>query len=180
MKTLILILFNLLTLSNVFSQNLVDTNPNFKSDLIRFEVVDSIWIRIDPIHNVVDSILSNEGLNESLVRNKLLEPLNQLRKEYGSDELVLNEQLSYNLLNSAEFGLPLTGITWSTYGVFSEYNYISVFDDRELSFLKYNIDVMCVDKDLFKDLINPNATQVGFYFTQNLEDKTYSLMIYVQ
>jgi hypothetical protein len=180
MKQILFISLFITAFVNVFSQNLVETNPEFKSDLITFEIVDTMWIRVDPIYNVVDSNLMNEGLNESVVNNNFLVVLNQLRKEYGSNEVTLNQQISYDLLNSFEYGQPLKGVTWSASGFFYEYNYISIFEDRESSFIRYNLDVICIDQDLFKEVMNPNATQVGFYFSQNREEQSYGLAIYVK
>lgn len=180
MKPISLIFVFLLSLVNVFSQTSIETNSQFKSDLIKFEVVDSMWIRITPIHDVVDSVLINEGLNQDEVSSNVITVLNQLRKEYGSNELTLSQNISDELSGSFEYGLPLDGITWSSIGFFNEYNYISIFENRELAFLRYELDVMCIDKDLFAEIINPNATQVGFYFNQNVEEQSYELAIYVK
>lgn len=180
MKKLILTTLSLLVSLFVYSQELVQTNPKFKSDLITFEVIDTMWIRINPIYNVVDYGLMTDGLNEDSINSKFVKVVNQLRKEYGSGEVTLNQQINNDFISTYEYGQPFNGFTWTTFGLFNQYNYISIFEDRESSFIRYNLDVMCVDEDLFNELINPNATQVGFYFKQNIEDRSLDFAIYVK
>lgn len=180
MKTLILLPILLLTYLVSYSQTIPNTVIEFKSDIIKFEVVDSMWTRIDPINNVFDSILSNEGLDESLVISNLLNTLNQLRKNFGSTEVSLNQQISDDLNSSLTYGTYLNGFTNITTGFFYEYNYVSLFDNREVAFCRYLLDCMCVDSDLFRELINPSSTEVGFHFTQNYDDLSYQFAIFVK
>jgi hypothetical protein len=180
MKKLIITALSLLITLFVCSQELAQTNPKFKSDLITFEVIDTMWIRIDPIYNVVDSVLTTEGLNEDSINSKFVKVVNQLRKDYGVGEVTLSQQINNDLIESFVYGQPLKGITWSAGGFFYSYNYISVFDDRESALIRFELDILCVDEDLFNELVNPNATQFGFYFDQNLEEQSFEMSIYIK
>lgn len=180
MKSVSLIFVFLLNLVNVFPQTSLETNPQFNSSIITFEVLDTMWIRIDPIYNMTDSLLMINGLNEDSINTKFVSVVNQLRKEYGVGEVSLNQQINNDFISTYEYGLPFAGFTWTTLGFFYEYNYISIFQDRESAFIRYNLDVMCVDKDLFNELMNPNATQVGFYFKQNHEEQSLDFAIYIK
>ena len=180
MKKLILTSLSLLVTLFVCSQELAQTNPKFKSNLITFEVLDTLWIRIDPIYDVADSILMTEGLNEDSVKSKFVKVVNQLRKDYGVGEVTLSHQINNDLIGSFVYGQPLNGVTSMSVGFFYGYNYISVFDDRESAFIRYELDIMCVDEDLFNELVNPNATQVGLYFNQNLEEQSYEMAVYIK
>ena len=180
MKTLIFLSVLLLTSLVSYSQTIPNTDIQFKSEIIKFSVVDSMWTRIDPINNVLDSILSNEGLDESVVMGNLLNTLNQLRKNFGSKEVSLNQQISDDLNSSLTYGTYLNGFTNITTGFFYEYNYVSLFDNREVAFCRYLLDCMCVDSDLFRELINPSSTEVGFHFTQNYDDLSYQFAIFVK
>lgn len=180
MKKLVLTTFSLLLSLFVFSQELTQTNPKFKSDLITFEVVDTMWIRIDPIYDVVDSTLMTEGLNVDSTNSKFVNVVNQLRKEYGVGEVTLSQQINNDLIESFIYNQPLNGVTSMSVGFFYNYNYISVFEDRESAFIRYQLDVMCTDEDLFNEIVNPNATQVGLYFNQNLEGQSYEIAIYIK
>ena len=180
MKTLIFLSILLLTSLVSYSQTIPNTDIQFKSEIIKFSVVDSMWTRIDPINNVFDSILSNEGLDESIVMGNLLNTLNQLRKNFGSTEVSLNQQISDDLNSSLTYGTYLNGFTNISTGFFYEYNYVSLFDNREAAFCRYLLDCMCVDSDLFRELINSSSTEVGFYFTQNYDDLSYQFAIFVK
>ena len=180
MKKLILTTLSLLVSLFVSSQELAQTNPKFKSDLITFEVINTMWIKVDPIYNVVDSVLMTEGLNEDSVRSKFVNVVNQLRKDYGVGEVTLSQQINNDFISTYEYGQPFNGFTWTALGFFYEYNNISIFEDRESSFIRYQLDFMCITEDLFNELVNPNATQVGFYFKQNIEEQSLNFAIYIK
>lgn len=156
-------------------------NPNFKSDIINANIIDSLWTEISPIHNDTTSPLIKDGINQSLVMEKFVDELNKFREEQGLSPVSMSNQLSQYLTGAMEYDLPLNlGFTWGTYGTFSEYGYVSKYKDVERSFCRYLIDVMSIDSVSFNDLTNPDSKEVGYYITQNMDDKTYNFMVYIK
>jgi hypothetical protein len=140
-----------------------------------------MWIEIKPLHNDTTSTLIVNGINESLVMNKLLGVLNDFREGHGASKVSHDIQTTRYLVSSLVHSLPLNdGFTWSTYGSFSEYGYISNTEDIETAFCQYLIDIMSLDYDLFKTIVDPNNTEVGFYFTQDSDEKSYTFIIFIK
>jgi len=179
MKHLLSLFLTLLFLTNVNSQ--VTSNSVYKSEIIKIVVIDSMWTRIDPLYNDTSSIFIVKGLDESLVMEKMVDALNLFRENYKLNSVSYNPSISKYLASSVIYTTPLDqGLTWGSYGLFTEYGYISNSNDIEFRFCQYLIDVMSVDEDLFKEITNPESKDVGVYFTQNLDDRSYTFMIFIK
>jgi hypothetical protein len=180
MKNLVVLCVSLVMTLNSFGQtlNVPGTDYPYNSDIITFVRMDTLTYDIIPLNN--DSLTIQVELDESYIRENFINSLNKFRSEYGSSPLVLNTTISSSLESSIVYGTPLDGHTWSTYGLFTEYGYVSNFDNKEEKFCDYLIDVMSIGTDLFKELISPNATEFGVYFRQNIDDRTFDFIIYVK
>jgi len=144
-------------------------------------VIDTMWVEIKPLYNDTNSVLIVNGINEGLVMEKMLDVVNSFRKNNGVSEVYQNYEISQDLESSIVNSVPLNfGITWGTYGLFSEYGYVSNGEDIESRFCQYLIDVMSLDYDLYKTILDPNNFEVGFYFIQNLTDQTYSFVFFIK
>ena len=111
----------------------------------------------------------------------MLDVVNDFRKRNGVSEVYQNYEISQDLESVIVRGTPFSfGYTWGTYGSFSEYGFVSNVKDVESRFCQYLIDVMSLDYDLYKTIVDPNNFEVGFYFTQNLTDQTYSFMFFIK
>ena len=74
----------------------------------------------------------------------------------------------------------ITGLTWSTYATFSDYNYVQNTKSKEARFCDFLMDNMSVTSDLFLELISEHVKEAGFYFKENPIDRTYDFAIYVR
>lgn len=175
------LLFLTLTL-NLFAQPLtiVGTDVPYESEFITFEKVDSFLIEITLLNEDLNSPEVTYGINELVVMDSLLSVINKYRVKHGSSELTFSTQIYYDLRGSTLFGFPSNGVTWSLYGTFSNYGVLSQFNNKEVKFCQYLIDMMTISEEQYLDLINPNVTEVGFYFTENLEESTYDFSIHLK
>jgi hypothetical protein len=182
MKRFIPLFIGLFLTINSISQipNILDVPSRFKSDVIRYVVTDDGYT-YEPLVENDTSLVTQIGLNCILVDLSIVESVNNLRDEFGLTRLTYSKDIS-NYLMSAELNdLPLSqGFTWGTYSLFSDYGYVSHFENKELKFCDYLLDFMTLDDDLFLDLTNPYSKEFGISFTQNYEDKTYNFMIFIR
>jgi hypothetical protein len=182
MKRFIPLFIGLFLTINSISQipNILDVPSRFKSDVIRYVVTDDGYT-YEPLVENDTSLVTQIGLNCILVDLSIVESVNNLRDEFGLTRLTYSKDIS-NYLMSAELNdLPLSqGFTWGTYSLFSDYGYVSHFENKELKFCDYLLDFMTLDDDLFLDLTNPYSKEFGISFTQNYEDKTYNFMIFIK
>ncbi len=177
MKNLVVLTICLVLSFTVKSQD----RSHFKSDIITYEVIDTMWTEIKPLYNDTNSSLIVNGINEGLVMENMLNVVNTFRKNNGVPEVYHNYRISQDLASVLVHGTPYNfGHTWGTYGSFSEYGFVSNVKDVESKFCQYLIDVISLDYDLYKTIVDPNKTEVGFYFIQDLTDQTYSLEIYIK
>ncbi len=177
MKNLVVLTICLVLSFTVKSQD----RSHFKSDIITYEVIDTMWTEIKPLYNDTNSELVVNGIDEGLFMEKMLDVVNDFRKRNGVSEVYQNYEISQDLGSVIVRGTPFSfGYTWGTYGSFSEYGYVSNVEDVESRFCQYLIDVMSLDYDLYKTIVDPNNFEVGFYFTQNLTDQTYSFMFFIK
>lgn len=182
MKRTILLLVGLIVAFESFSQtsNVPDVPTRFNSDIIKY-VVNDEGFTFEPLVEDKTSLVTENGLNHTSVILSVVESINILRSEFGLTKLTFSEDISNYLTVSNLNSLPLSqGFTWGTYGLFSEYGYVSHFENKELKFCDYLLDVMSLDDDLFLDLTNPSSTEIGIFFTQNYGDKTYEFMIFIK
>ena len=180
MKNVVVLCVSLVMVLNSFGQT-SDIQKRFKSDIITY-VDNGDWaIKIIPLQEDKTSPITEYGLNQQLVIESVLTSINNLRSENGVSELTFSNEISDYLTTSNLNDLPLSqGFTWGTYGLFSEYGFIAHFENKELKFCDYLLDVMSLDSDLFSDLTNPSSKTVGVFFSQNYSDKTYNFMILVK
>lgn len=177
MKNLVVLTICLVLSFTVKSQD----RSHFKSDIITYEVIDTMWTEIKPLYNDTNSSLIVNGINEGLVMENMLNVVNTFRKNNGVPEVFHSIEISQDLESSIVNSTPLNfGFTWGTYGLFSEYGYVSNAEDIESRFCQYLIDVMSLDYDLYKTIVDPNNTEVGCHFIQDLNDKTYSFMFLIK
>ena len=174
-------LFLVLTL-NLYSQPLmiVGTNVPYESEFITFKDIDSLWIEVSLLNVDTNASEVTYGINELVVMDSLLSVINKYRVKHGSTELTFNKQIYYDLRGSMLFGFPSSGVTWSLYGTFSNYGVLSQFNNKEVKFCQYLIDMMTISEEQYLDLINPNVTEVGFYFTENIDELTYDFSIHLK
>lgn len=158
------------------------TNYPFYSDIIKFKQSETYdgFLEIYPIDKYVSLTATPPVLNEKLVQQNLLKSLNALRKQYGRKPLKLNTSISSRLNTAMVTGNGIGEITWTTYASFNSFNYVRNFQNKEEKFCDYLFDVMSVTPELFLDLIDSNAKEVGFYYNHNTDDKTYDFVISIK
>jgi hypothetical protein len=156
------------------------TDYPFYSDIIKFQDSElNDLIEIVSVNKYINWDLIPIPLNEKLVQQNLLKSLNALRKQYGRKPLKLSNEISNNLKKSIETNSSII-VTWTTYGTFNEFNYVHQFKNKEAKFCDYLFDVMSITSELFFELINSNATNVGFYYKHNEQDSTYTFAVYIK
>jgi hypothetical protein len=158
------------------------TQYPFYSDIIKFEQSNTYvgMLEIAPIDKYVKLSATPLILNEKLVQQNLLKSLNVLRKQYGKKPLKLNSTISSRLKSAIINETSIGEITWTTYASFNSFNYVRNFQNKEEKFCDYLFDIMSVTPELFLELINSNAKEVGFYYNQNSVDKTYDFVICIK
>lgn len=183
MRRIVFLVVGLTLLSNVFSQSLnkMSLKKRFNSDIITYRLNGYGEVEMVPLKENYNSPLVQNGLNETPVIKSITTSVNNFRKEFGLTPLTFSQDISNYLTSSNINGLPLSrGFTWGTYGGFSEYGFISHFENKELKFCDYLLDFMSLDDDLFSDLTDSNSKSIGIYFSQNHSDKTYDFMILIK
>jgi len=145
MKSLVVLSICLVLSFTVKSQD----RSHFKSDIITYEVIDTMWTEIKPLYNDTNSELVVNGIDEGLFMEKMLDVVNDFRKRNGVSEVYQNYEISQDLESVIVQGTPFS------FG-------------------------MSLDYDLYKTIVDPNNFEVGFYFTQNLTDQTYSFMFFIK
>jgi hypothetical protein len=108
----------------------------------------------------------------------MLKSINRLRAEYGRRPVKLSKEICDEMKKVSERN-PINYITWATYGFYSDFNYVRHFENREEKFCDFLFDIMSVTPELFLELINKDATEMGFYYSQNEEDRTYGFNIFL-
>jgi hypothetical protein len=158
------------------------TQYPYYSDIIKFEQSTTYvgMLEITPIDKRINLSATPPVLNEKLVQQNLLNSLNILRKQYGKKPLKLNSNISARLKNAVINETSIGEITWTTYASFNSFNYVRNFQNKEEKFCDYLFDVMSVTPELFLELIDSNAKEVGFYYKQNSIDKTFDFIVYVK
>jgi hypothetical protein len=182
-KLLISVIFTIVAFaSNAQVITVPGTQYPFYSDIIKFEQSNTYvgMLEITPIDKYVKLSATPPVLNEKLVQQNLLKSLNVLRKQYGKKPLKLNSTISSRLKNAIVNETSTGEITWTTYASFNSFNYVRNFHNKEEKFCDYLFDVMSVTPELFLELINSNAKEVGFYYNQNSVDKTYDFVICIK
>jgi len=155
------------------------TDYPFYSDIIKFQDSElNNFIDIVPVNKYINWSVAPPVLNEILVQQNLLKSLNSLRKQYGRKPLKLNSEISNNLKKSIETNSSII-VTWTAYGTFNDFNYVHQFENKEAKFCDYLFDVMSITSELFFELINSKATNVGFYYKHNKQDTTYTFAVYI-
>ena len=156
------------------------TDYPFYSDIIKFQDSDLYgFTEIVSLNKHINWEVEPPVLNEILVQQNLLKSLNALRKQYGRKPLKLSNEISNNLKKSIETNSSII-VTWATYGTFNEFNYVRQFENKEAKFCDYFFDVMSITSELFFELINSKATNVGFYYKHNKQDSTYDFAVYIK
>lgn len=169
--------------SPAFNQHILipGTNYPFLSEIITFKGDTSdIFIQIFPVDSTIDLSAVPPVMDQEFIRKQLIYSLNSFRKKYGKKPLKYSLEISDNLAYVFENQAPISGLTWSTYATFMEYNYVRNFKNKEARFCDLLMDNMSVTAELFHELIKDNAKEAGFYFKQNPFDRTYDFAIYVR
>ena len=158
------------------------TQYPFYSDIIKFKQSETYdgFLEIYPIDKYVNLSSTPPVLNEKIIQQNLLKSLNALRKQYGKKPLKLNSTISSRLKSAVINETSIGEITWTTYASFNSFNYVRNFQNKEEKFCDYLFDVMSVTPELFLELIDSNAKEVGFYYNQNTSDKTYDFVISIK
>jgi hypothetical protein len=169
--------------SPAFNQHVLipGTNYPFLSEIITFksDTID-LFIQISPVDSTIDLSAVPPVMDQEFIRKQLIYSLNAFRKKYGKKPLKYSLEISDNLAYVFENQAPISGLTWSTYATFREYNYLRNFKNKEARFCDLLMDNMSVTAELFKELIKDDAKEAGFYFKENQIDRTYDFAIYVK
>lgn len=157
------------------------TNYPFLSEIIQFKGDSSdLFIQIYPIDSTLDLSAMPPVMDQEFIRKQLIYSLNSFRKKYGKKPLKYSLEITENLTSVFENQESISGLTWSTYATFREYNYVRNFNNKEAKFCDFLMDNMSVTAELFKELIKDDAKEAGFYFKENPIDRTYDFAIYVR
>jgi len=93
MKSLVVLSICLVLSFTVKSQD----RSHFKSDIITYEVIDTMWTEIKPLYNDTNSELVVNGIDEGLFMEKMLDVVNDFRKRNGVSEVYQNYEISQDL-----------------------------------------------------------------------------------
>ena len=153
----------------------------FYSDIISFKQSEyNDLIEIVPI-NKVDLNATPIVLNEGAVRANMVDAINRLRSQYGVKPLKYSKSLAASIHLWKTDGIPFDGpITYSEYSTFLSFNYVRNFSNKEEKFCDMIFDLQCYDEESLLQLINPNSTIIGFNYSQNPIDQTYSITISIK
>ncbi len=157
-----------------------DSHIPFQSKFIQILDDRSGWIKVIPLDSTIDFTVNPIPLNEEVFMNSFITVLNQFRKGYGRKPLRYSPEISENLKNSTEYGIPLNGISYSSMGFYRDYNYVTDYPNREFMFGEFLIDQMKITLETFQTLVSSKVQTVGYYFKQNREDGYYDFMIFIQ
>ena len=103
-----------------------------------------------------------------------------MRKEYGRKELKHDHTLCEQIAHGYENYLPEKEVTSYTAIIPAYYaNIINHFEDKEMAFCDYLIDLATVMDVNFYKLTNAKATKFGFYLKRD-EDNNYSFLLLVK
>ena len=184
-----LLVLVLIIKSIAFSQVITvpGTEHPFYSDIIKFQDTDFTmfggegeFLEIVPKDNTIDLTAKDIILNETLVSNNILKSLNEFRSQYGKKPLKVNNKISLNLEHAIMYGDYVDGVTSARYAPYWTFNYVRNFENRESKFCDYLFDSMAVDADQFLELIRDDAKEVGFFYIQYENDRTYNFIIYIK
>lgn len=169
--------------NTIYSQVLMvpETNLPFYSDIIKFRDSDEYIGNWDilPINKSTNLELEPIIPNQNLIRKNMLKSINRLRAEYGRRPVKLSKEIC-DEMNKVSEQNPINYITWTTYGFFTDFNYVRHFENKEEKFCDFLFDIMSVTPELFLELINKDATEMGFYYSQNEKDRTYEFNIFLR
>lgn len=183
MKTTLSFAFCFIFVFESFCQNrlISGTKYPFLSEIIKIKGDTSdFFIEVTPFDTTINLAAEPPILDQELICNYLIYSLNSFRRKYGKKPLQLSIEISENLRYVFEEKASITGLTWSTYATFSDYNYVQNTKSKEARFCDFLMDIMSVTSELFLELISEHVKEAGFYFKENLEDHTYEYAIYLR
>ncbi len=169
-------------------QKVIDTNYPWYTDIIKYleptgegkNVITVSSYEIVPIDETVDFSKQLVILNDDRLRFIFPEAMNKMRNEYGRKKLKHDHKLCEQIAHTYENNLPETEYNLYALYIPAYYaNIINNFDDKEMAFCDYLIDVATVMDVNFYSLTNAKATKFGFYLKRD-QDNNYSFLLVVK
>lgn len=169
-------------------QNVINTDYPWYSNIIKYKVptnqgtnsIIATSYEIVPVAKNIDFSKQLVFLNDDRLRTVFPKALNKMRKEYGKSELKHDHTICESIAHTYENNLPeMYPSAYSSYTPAYYANIINQFEDKEIAFCDYLIDLATVMDVNFYKLVDSNTTKFGFYLKRDL-DNNYSFTIVVR